>query len=112
MEREPKTLQEAIQCFTDPDNCLLYLAKRRWPKGIVCPVCGNNRVGFLVNQKQWQCKSKHPGNHFSIKTGTVFENSPLGLDKWLPAVWLVTNCKNGISSRELHRNLAITKKTA
>src|SRR5688572_5607612 len=110
---EPTTLQEAIVYFADPDNCLRYLVARRWPNGIVtCPTCGSDRVSFLSVQRRWQCSSRHPKRQFSIKVGTIFEDSPLGLDKWLPAAWLVTNCKNGISSYEIHRDLKVTQKTA
>jgi transposase-like protein len=84
---------------------------RRWPDGIVCPVCGRTEPTFLKNQRKWQCKSVHPKRQFSAKTGTIFEDSPLGLEKWLPAMWLVTNCKNGISSYELARALGVTQKT-
>lgn len=109
---EPKTLQQAIQYFTDADNCREYLMVRRWPNGVTCPTCESKKVSFLVNQNRWQCATKHPKRQFSIKLGTIFEDSPLGLDKWLPAVWLVTNCKNGISSWEIHRDLGVTQKTA
>ena len=113
MAPEPTTLQEAIVYFADPDNCLNYLVVRRWPGGVVaCPTCGNKKVCFLANQRRWQCATRHPKRQFSIKTGTIFEDSPLGLDKWLFATWLVTNCKNGISSWELHRDLGVTQKTA
>ena len=112
MASEPKTLQEAIQYFTDADNCREYLMVRRWPNGVTCPTCGNKRVGFLAKQQRWQCATKHPKRQFSIKLGTIFEDSPLGLDKWLPAVWFVTNCKNGVSSWEIHRAIGVTQKTA
>src|ERR1700674_1251080 len=100
---EPKTLQEAIQYFTDADNCLKYLAHKRWPNGVTCPICGSAKVGFLAKQRRWQCNTRHPRRQFSVKVGTILEDSPLGLDKWLPCVWLVTNCKNGVSSYEIHR---------
>lgn len=110
---EPTSLQEAIVYFADPDNCLNYLVARRWPNGVVtCPTCGSDRVSFLKVQRRWQCSSRHPKRQFSIKVGTIFEDSPLGLDKWLPAAWLVTNCKNGVSSYEIHRDLKVTQKTA
>jgi transposase-like protein len=110
---EPKTLQEAIQYFSDPDNCLKYLAIRRWPDGVItCPVCGGNRVGFLANQRRWQCSVRHPKRQFSVKVGTIFEDSPLPLEKWMPCLWLITNCKNGVSSWEIHRALGVTQKTA
>src|SRR5579871_2138876 len=113
---EPKplvTLQDAILYFANPENCLNYLAAKRWPDGkVTCPTCGSQSVSFLKNQLRWQCASHHPKRQFSIKIGTIFEDSPLGLDKWLPAMWLLTNAKNGISSWELHRALGVTQKTA
>ena len=113
MGREPKTLQQAVQYFTDQDNCIDYLAAKRWVDGRVsCPTCGSEKVGFLANQRRWQCSDRHPKRQFSVKVGTIFEDSPLGLDKWLPCVWLITNCKNGISSWEIHRSLGVTQKTA
>ena len=112
MEQEPTSLQEAIVYFSDPDNCRDYLTKRRWPNGVTCPTCGYNKVAFLANQNRWWCPNKHPKQQFSLKTGTIYEESPLGLDKWLTATWLVTNCKNGVSSCEIARALGITQKTA
>src|SRR5271169_5723021 len=101
--REPKTLQEAIKYFADPDNCLNYLVARRWPKGVVCPTYGSDKVSFVPARRVWQCKTRHSKCQFSVKVRTIFEDSPLGLDKWLPTVWMITNCKNGISSWEIHR---------
>jgi transposase-like protein len=111
-DKNPETLQEAIVYFSSVENCMDYLVARRWPNGVVCPVCGSAKVSFLANQMRWQCNNRHPRRQFSIKTGTIFEDSPLGLDKWLPCVWLVTNCKNGISSYEISRDLGVTQKTA
>lgn len=108
----PKTLQQAIIYFSNSENCLNYLASRRWPNGPVCPTCGRTDVSFLATQQKWQCKSAHKRRQFSVKVGTIFEDSPLGLDKWLMAVWMVTNCKNGVSSYEVHRALDVTQKTA
>ncbi len=113
MANTPKTLAQAIQYFTDADNCLNYLATRRWPNGkVVCPNCGRKDVSFIPSRRLWQCKTRHPKAQFSIKTGTILEESPLGLDKWLPVMWLVANCKNGVSSWEIHRSLGVTQKTA
>ena len=114
MEHEPQTLQEAVIYFSVPENCLNYLVARRpeWANGVVCPVCGSTSVGFLKNQLRWQCSVRHPRRQFSVKIGTIFEDSPLGLDKWLPAMWLILNCKNGISSCEIARALGVTQKTA
>jgi len=108
----PKTLQQAIIFFADADNCLNYLASRRWPNGVICPTCGRDDVSFLAKQRKWQCKSAHKRRQFTVKVGTIFEDSPLGLDKWLTAIWMVTNCKNGVSSYEIHRALDVTQKTA
>ncbi|HEX4155718.1 MAG TPA: IS1595 family transposase [Acidobacteriaceae bacterium] len=111
--KDPKTLQEAVIFFSDADNCLDFMAKHRWPDGIVtCPVCGRKDVSFLAKQRKWQCKSAHAKRQFSAKVGTIFEDSPLGLEKWLPAVWLITNSKNGVSSCEIARSLGVTQKTA
>jgi transposase-like protein len=110
---EPKTLQEAIVFFSNPDNCLRYMVARLWPDGAVtCPTCGRKDVVFLVNQRKWQCKSVHPKRQFSVKVGTIMEDSPIPLDKWLMAAWMITNCKNGISSYEIHRAIGITQKSA
>jgi transposase-like protein len=110
--REPKTLQEAIIYFADPDNCLSYMIAHRWKGVVACPICGRTDATFLKNQRKWQCRSHHATRQFSAKTGTIFEDSPLGLDKWLTAMWMLTNCKNGNSSWELHRTLGVTQKTA
>src|ERR1019366_6826278 len=112
MEREPTSLQDAVVYFSDPVNCRDYLGARRWPNGVECPTCGCKDVAFLANQNRWWCPNKHPKQQFSLKTGTIYEESPLGLDKWLTATWLVTNCKNGVSSCEVGRALNITQKTA
>ncbi|HUJ41781.1 MAG TPA: IS1595 family transposase, partial [Candidatus Acidoferrales bacterium] len=110
--KKPKTLQQAIIHFADPDNCLRYMVSLRWPNGVVCPTCGRKDPVFLANQRKWQCKSVHPKRQFSAKVGTIFEDSPLPLDKWLVAVWMIANCKNGISSYEVGRALGITQKSA
>ena len=109
---EPKTLQEAIVYFSDLDNCLAYFAQKRWPNGVICPTCERTDVSFLATQRKWQCKSRHPFRQFSVKVGTIFEDSPLGLDKWLTAVWMITSAKNGVSSYEIHRGIGVTQKTA
>lgn len=108
----PKTLQEAIIFFSDADNCFNYFVSHRWPDGVICPTCGRDDVSFLANQKKWQCKSVHARRQFSIKSGTIFEDSALGLDKWLTAMWLIVNAKNGISSYEIMRAIGITQKSA
>jgi ISXO2-like transposase domain/Transposase zinc-ribbon domain len=109
---EPKSLQEAIVYFSNPDNCLNYLVARRWPKGAVCPTCGSAKIAFNASRRIWQCGSHHPKRQFSVKVGTIFEDSPIPLDKWLAATWMLTNCKNGISSYEVARDLRITQKSA
>jgi hypothetical protein len=113
MASEPKTLQEAILYFADPKHCREYLVARRWPNGVICPRCGSDKVAFMEKYNRWQCNSKtHANRQFTSKTGTIFEDSPLGLDKWLAAMWLLTNCKNGISSYEVSRDLDISQKSA
>jgi RNase P/RNase MRP subunit p29 len=110
---EPKTLQQAILYFADPDRCIAYLASSRWPDGVaVCPTCGRKDVAYVAKRRVWQCKSRHPKAQFSIKVGTIFADSPISLDKWLMAMWMVANCKNGISSYEIHRGIKVTQKTA
>jgi transposase-like protein len=109
---KPRTLLEAVKHFASPDNCREYLVARRWPNGVACPTCGSTGVYFDKTRQGWICKEKHSRRKFSLKTGTIFEDSPLGLDKWLPCVWLIANAKNGISSWEVHRALGVTQKTA
>jgi transposase-like protein len=109
---EPKTLRDAILWFADYENCRKAVEEIRWPDGTVkCPTCGSARVAYLFKQRRYKCYEKHPCQQFSLKVGTVFEDSPIGLEKWLPALWLLTNCKNGISSYELGRALGVTQKT-
>jgi transposase-like protein len=110
---EPITLLEAVRYFSDPDVCLNCMVKLRWPDSIVkCPTCGSAEVRFLASRRIWECKTKHPKRQFSVKVGTIFEDSALGLDKWLAAIWMIANDKNGISSYEVHRALGVTQKTA
>ena len=108
----PQTLLEAVAYFADPDAALAYFVNIRWPDGVRCPTCGCDRVHFLRNQQRFQCAAKHPKRQFSAKVGTVFEDSPLPLGKWLVALWLEVNAKNSISSWEVHRALGITQKSA
>jgi transposase-like protein len=114
MAADPKTLQEATLFFANPDNCLEYLIERRveWKNGVVCPICGSKNVAFLKSRRLWQCKTRHPKAQFSIKVGTIFEDSAIGLDKWLLAMWMLANCKNGVSSYEIHRDIGVSQKTA
>jgi len=113
MNTEPQTLLEAIRYFSDPDVCLDFMARLRWPNGEpVCPTCGSRDVRFISTRRIWECKAQHPKRQFSIKVGTIFEDSPIGLDKWLAAIWMIANDKNGVSSYEVHRALGVTQKTA
>jgi transposase-like protein len=108
----PRTLQQAILFFADYDNCHRAVSAIRWPDGVVhCPHCGSTNVKYLTVARVWKCYEGHPKAKFSLKVGTIFEDSPLPLQKWLPALWLLTNCKNGISSYELARALGVTQKT-
>ncbi len=110
---EPKSLQEAIMYFSNPDNCIDYLAIRRWPDGkVTCPTCGSNKVKFNPNRRLWQCSTHHAKRQFSVKVGTVMEDSAIPLDKWMMATWMVTNCKNGVSSYEIARDVKVTQKSA
>jgi transposase-like protein len=110
----PRTLQQAIQHFSDFDHCKTFMMAIRWPDGKVkCPQCGSENVAWLENARVWKCyHRKHAQQKFSLKTRTIFEDSPLGLDKWLPVMWMLVNCKNGVSSWEIHRSVGVTQKTA
>jgi transposase-like protein len=108
----PKTLTDAIRYFASPENCREYLVARRWPNGVTCPACGSKGVYFDRTLNGWKCKTKHPKQKFTLKTGTVFEDSALGLDKWLPAYWMLVNMRNGVSSHEVARSIGVTQKTA
>src|SRR5580658_2190593 len=111
--KDINTLQEAIIHFADHANCHALMIQLRWPDGkVACPRCGAEKVTYLAKNRVWKCYAKHERPTFSLKTGTIFEESPLGLEKWFPALWLVVNCKNGISSCELARDLGVTQKTA
>jgi transposase-like protein len=109
---EPTTLQDAILYFAKPVNCREYLVARRWPKGVTCPRCGSANVLFMEKYSRWECREKHESRQFTLKTGTVMADSPITIDKWLMAMWLVVNCKNGVSSYEIHRSIGVTQKTA
>jgi transposase-like protein len=109
----PTTLQAAIEFFSDPDRCHAYMVQMRWPDGVVtCPICNQPDPRYLATQRRFECRKKHPRRQFSVKVGTIFEDSPIALKSWLLAVWQITNCKNGISSYELARALGVTQKTA
>lgn len=106
----PKTLQQAIQHFSDEQVCIDAVAAMRWPDGVQCPHCLAFKPYYLKNQKRWKCRECR--KQFSVKVNSIFEDSPISLTKWLPALWLLVNCKNGISSHELARDLGVTQKTA
>jgi transposase-like protein len=109
----PKTLQQAIQYFSDEQVCIDAVAAMRWTDGPRCPDCVGDEAKnpyYLKTQKRWKCRSCR--RQFSVKVGTIFEDSPIPLQKWLPALWLLTNCKNGVSSWELHRDLGVSQKSA
>jgi len=112
MNTEPQSLQEAIIYFSNPDNCVAYLVARRWPAGVMCPGCGGLKVSYNAKRRTWKCGSHHAKREFSVKIGTIFEESPISLDKWLTVTWLLTNCKNGISSYEVAKDIKVTQKTA
>jgi transposase-like protein len=107
----PKTLQGAIVYFSDPDRCFQYALNFRWPDGVVsCPRCGSKKHAFIKTRRIWECYGCK--KQFSLKVGTIFEDSALGLDKWMVAMWMVAACKNGISSYEIHRSIGVTQKSA
>jgi transposase-like protein len=108
----PKSLLQATRYFADPDVCVDFVAAMRWPDGVTCPHCEGKRVSYLSSRRIWKCMAKECHKQFSVKTFSVFEDSPIPLDKWLVATWLVVNCKNGISSYELAKDLKITQKSA
>ena len=109
---EPKTLIEAINYFTDPDVCVDYVARLRWPNGVACPTCRSTDVRYIKTRHIWECKAQHPKRQFSVKVGTIFEDSAINLTKWLAAIWMIANAKNGVSSYEISRSLGVTQKTA
>jgi len=108
--KQPTNLLEAIRLYADLDVATKTVADKRWPNGAICPHCGSSENAYLAKQRRWKCRGCR--KQFSVKVGTIFEDSPLGFDKWLPAVWLAANSKNGISSHELARALGITQKSA
>ena len=118
MSKEPRTLAEAITIFSNEDVAFETMVSLRWPNGVHCPRCGSFNVGFIKTRKMWECREKkdgkpvHAKKQFSVKVGTIFEDSALPLGKWLPAIWLIANCKNGISSYELAKDLGVQQKSA
>jgi hypothetical protein len=112
MSTAPQTITEAIRYFADPEVALSTMVELRWPTGVHCPTCGRVDVRYIATRRMWECKEKHPRRQFSAKLGTIFEDSPLGLDKWFTAIWMIANCKNGVSSYEVHRAIGVTQKSA
>ena len=112
MNAKPRTLQQAIKHYSDLDTCINFIVSRRWPDGVECPTCGRKDVRYISTRRMWECKDKHPKRQFSVKVGTIFEDSAIPLDKWLIAIWMIANCKNGVSSYEIGRALGVTQKSA
>lgn len=113
MNTKPQTLLGAIRYFTDPDVCQDFMVKLRWPGGkVICPTCGRDDVRYIATRRLWECKDKHAKRQFSVKVGTIFEDSPVPLDKWLATIWMIASAKNGVSSYEIHRSIGVTQKTA
>jgi transposase-like protein len=109
----PDTLRDAVIWFSEFEHCRQFMMQLRWPDGVVrCPQCGAEKVTWIAKQRVWKCYAKHQRPTFTLKTGTIFEDSPIPLEKWLCAAWLLINCKNGVSSYEIHRGLGVTQKTA
>jgi transposase-like protein len=108
----PQTLAQAIRYFADLNNCIDFLANLRWPDGVTCPKCGSKEVSYISTRRIWKCKQKHDHRQFSAKVGTIMEDSPIPLNDWLTAMWLICNCRNGISSYEIGRALGVTQKSA
>jgi transposase-like protein len=107
---QPSTLQQAIRYYSDEQVCIDTVAKLRWPDGPACPACEKKDHYYLKSQKRWKCKDC--GRQFSVKLGTIFEDSPIKLDKWIAALWMLVNCRNGVSSYEVARALGVTQKSA
>lgn len=110
--KEPTTLLQAIRYYADPDRAFEAAKEFRFPNGVHCPTCGRTDVRFIATRRMWECKDKHPRKQFSVKLGTIMEDSPLGLDIWFAAIWTIANDKNGISSYEFARMTGITQKSA
>jgi transposase-like protein len=108
----PETLVDAIRYFSDPDKCLAFMVELRWPDGVTCPTCEGRDVSFISTRRVWTCREPHKRRQFSAKVGTIFEDSPIGLDKWFAAMWMIASAKNGVSSYEVARALGVTQKSA
>jgi transposase-like protein len=109
-ENTPDTLLGAINYFADVDVATMFVASLRWPEGVTCPHCEGKNCPYVASRRIWQCKDCR--KQFSVKVGSIFEDSPIPLSKWLPAMWMLVNCKNGVSSYEIARDLGVTQKTA
>jgi len=109
--REPASLREALRFFAEPDSALPFVVELRWPEGIECPGCSGRRHSFLYTRRIWKCLNAACRRQFSVKVGTLMEDSPIGLDTWLPCLWMVANSER-LSSYQVHRALGVTQKTA
>lgn len=110
---EPKTFQDALNYFSNEDNCIRYLVSRRWPDGIVrCPECGREAVRFLASRRLWECANNHRQRQFSVRARTIFAESHISLDQWLITIWLLANPEGKLSSYKLARRIGVTQKTA
>ena len=112
LKNEPTTLVEAIRMFADPDTAREYMVALRWPNGVACPTCGLLEPSWLASVNRWQCRAKHAKRQFTVKVGTIMEDSPIALDKWLTATWMLVNAKNGISSYEVSRAIGVGQESA
>ena len=110
--QHPATLRDALTYFADADRCREFAASLRWPAGVRCPVCGGADVTLLASRQIWKCKRVHPGRQFSVKVGTIFEDSAIAMDKWLCAIWMVANRPEDTPASSLVRTLGVTPKTA
>lgn len=107
----PKTLIEAIRYFADKQVAFDFMVQLRWPNGVKCPRCQCQDVRFIATRSLWECKECNTKKQFSVRVGTIFEDSALPLDKWLAVIWMIANAKNGVSSYEIHRSVGVTQKT-
>ena len=108
----PITLVEAVKYFGEGDNAFNFMVGLRWPNGVRCPRCGGSHVGYIATRKMWECKDCTTKRQFTVKVGTIFEDSALPIEKWLAAIWMIANAKNGVSSYEVARSIGVTQKTA
>ncbi|HKM99834.1 MAG TPA: IS1595 family transposase [Candidatus Binataceae bacterium] len=108
---QPRTLHEALAYFGDEGRCVEFAAALRWPDGVRCPSCGSGEVMFLATRRIWKCRNAHPRQQFSVKAGTLFEDSPIGLDKWFAVIWMIANQAQAPTSYEVARELGVTQKT-